>query len=312
MEKPKEFFFIEEFTFVVKEYVERVWMFTRDCSLSDLFLQEKDILLEVNQPGITSWMPGIEFEGKILKSYIFKGKCTKVVTYQNYKKIKWQFNLFEDSLIKVHETLHYLPSSTKTVILVQIKFSNERERNVFRQIEGGKKLEKLFNKAEEIITKISKNLYQFESCILRANMEDIWKIMTKMNKLKLIAPKMRLISPDETEEEEKVGEIKTITVLGGNPKSYKIKVTFIQKRPNSKRWVYAFESVEGNEEFVPIQSAAIHITRVSNEECQLCYFHDFKSYVPFKFIKGLSNDKIYVLDSIKDYLENFNQKAEGK
>ena len=80
----------------------------------------------------------------------------------------------------------------------------------------------------------------------------------------------------------------------------------MDKRPNIKKWVYEFETLSpkanGN---IPYQRVAIHITRISDQENQVSFSHEFKTYIPFKFIKLLSSEKVYLLDSVKDYLENF-------
>ena len=58
----------------------------------------------------------MEFKGKFLKTFDYTGKCVDVITYRNYKKIKWEFHIFENNLVKVSESLYNIPSSTSTLI----------------------------------------------------------------------------------------------------------------------------------------------------------------------------------------------------
>lgn len=302
----KEKYYIEEFTFTIKENMERVWMFMRDCSLSDLLLEDDDILLEVFDLPQMLWIPGIVFGGKFLKTFDYKGSCYKVCTYPNFKKIKWDFTIFSNNKVKVAESFFPIPSQGSTLVHLQLKFNNDNVRNIFRQLGGEKRLTKLFKSVEEIVLKISKNLSQFESCIIKAPMQDIWEFMTKVNKLKLIAPKSKLTCEDETDEEEKTGTIKTLSLEDDDTYTCKIKVVKIEKKANLKRWVYEYETLmEAEEGQIPTQTVSIHITRVNDDECHVSFYHDFKTYIPFKYIKLLSSEKVYILDSVKDYLENF-------
>lgn len=305
-EKEKEEYYPEEFTFIIKENVERLWMFMRDCSLSDLLLKEDDVLLEVFDVPQMCFMPGIVFGGKFLKTFEYKGYCSKVITYPNFKKIKWIFTIFSNNIVKVAESFFPIPSKSNTLVHLKVKFNNENIRLIFRQLGGESRLKKLFLSVEEMVHKISKNLSQFESCIIRAPMPNIWDIMTKINRVKLIAPKTNLYSEDETKEEEVLGGIKTVSIENGLQIKYKIKNIKIDKRPNIKSWVYEFSTLDSEKDKkVPTQQVSIRITRVSDQECQVSFIHDFKTYIPFKYLKSLSSEKAYILDSVKDYLENF-------
>ena len=102
----------------------------------------------------------------------------------------------------------------------------------------------------------------------------------------------------------KIGQIYKLK-YNNNQGFYHVKLNYYNSNPKSNKWVLAFEASDGFPK-IPFQKVVISLTKINNEDCQLSIFHEFKEPAKHELIMKLGKEKRYMMNSLKDYLENFN------
>lgn len=297
-----------EYSYQINHSISRVWVIIRDAAASSLLICEDHFPIIITK-GKETWTVGTEFCGKMKQFGEYYGKCIKVKNFPQIKKLKWEIKssrlhspiTYESQLYKAEE------DEDRTILLIKLKFYEQESYNSY--LLAKEQYEKLndnfINKINVALTDSTLNLYQYEAGLIYSSMEKIWEFVTNLISLKKIAPLIRMDCDNEDETYSIIpGEEKKISI--DNHKGYYITKTLkYDKRKSWNKWIFCYTIVSG-EPKVPRQLIFITLSKINSNECQLSFFNEFKEPAKSEFIKGLSNQKKYIIQSIKDYLENYN------
>lgn len=305
-EKAKSCRYIFEFAKVINHIIDRVWYLVRDASISSALFPDDSCPLIV-KPGNNTWTINNEFYGKVTELGDFVGKCLKVQNFPQMKKIKWRIKTSEQKIIFDFEyQLFKITESDSSVLFWKIEFLDEEGYSKFQN--SKEKLTKIWEnytkKINEVLVTSPMNLFQFEAGVIASKMKNIWEFMTDLHKLKKIAPLMKIDCEDtDCNLAAPPGTIMKVTANGGKD-FFMIKTIKCDKRPNWNKWLLVFE-IFGGQPKIPHQIALSTLTKINYEECHLASFHEFREPATMEYIKYLSEEKKYIIGSVKDYLENY-------
>lgn len=297
-----------EYSYLFKHSINRLWVILRDAGATSLLLPEHHFPLIITK-GKETWSIGTEFYGKTTEFGEYFGKVTKVKNFPQHKKLTWDLTCpskmmpfrFETHLYKVEE------EEESTVILQKLTFFEQNSYSYFieRQHAYEKMISDLHSKINVMLEQSSLNLFQYEGGVIYSSIEKIWELITDLTKLKKIAPLIKLdCDNSDNNYSQTVGEEVKLSV--DNHKGYYIVKTLkFDRRPNWNKWIFCY-SVSPGVPKIPKQIVYISLSKISENECQVSFFHDFKEFGSNDYIKALTNQKKYVIKSIKDYLENYN------
>ena len=131
-------------------------------------------------------------------------------------------------------------------------------------------------------------------------MEDIWYFLVNLKELKKIAPLIPFDNLNLTELNiEQIYEIyfqKTILI--------KIQIQFIDKKIGWNKWIIVIKIFD-DEHKISANLLIMQLYKINSNECQLFIIQSFLEPVSQELIKKFSHFKIYAINSIKDYLENY-------
>lgn len=293
-----------ECTRTFKQNIERVWYVVRDASLLSFLNSEKHFPLIVKN-GKATWNVDNEFQGKILGGEDFSGKCIESIAFPHNKKLKWYIQTESGKNFNIVISLFKVTEDDTTLILWKLiyldKDSLEKYKINNEKFQSG--WIELMQRVERILKESSLNLFQYEGGVINSKMNDIWEFITNFQKLKNIAP-LITFDADTSLVSIQPGEVRKIFYC--NQKGfYLIKIILYDKRPNWNKWIYAFEAFYGVPK-IPFQRVFVTLTKINKDECHLSIFHEFKEPTSPEVIKTLSNQKKYIINSIKDFLENYN------
>jgi hypothetical protein len=157
------------------------------------------------------------------------------------------------------------------------------------------------NKINEILCN-STDISQYEGGIISGKMDDIWEFILNTIKLKNIAP---LIHLDGEIDLNKINEGDEIQMFYDNHnKNFMIKCKLKEKKDNWNKWFIIFHLFSGNPK-IPEQELIIELTKINNNDCQLILFTKYFEPEINENIQKISQNKKYIINSIKDYLENY-------
>ena len=282
-------------TYIFKYSIERIWILIKNISILSLFGGQKfnPIYIKGNNDII-----GSEFIGLLIEKYPYKKKIKKMFEIPGYKKIKWIFNFENGGLLHFKIELFKVTEDNTTISI--ITFKNNKILDEFMKILNEKK-QKYYESIEKFLQESIIDLIQFESGIISGSMEDIWEFITNIKKLKMIAP---LINFDGNEDIKinKCCEI-LICKLENNTKQITIKVIIINKNEKWNKWVYILQLLKN--EHIPSQKLIVELTKINQKDCQLSILNKFDEYADNDYIQQISEKKKYIINSIKDYLENY-------
>ena len=215
-----------------------------------------------------------------------------------YKKIKWIFNFENGGLLHLKIELFKVTEDNTTVSIISCK-NNKISDEIMKII--NEKKQKYYETIETILQESVIDLIQYESGIISGSMEDIWEFVTNITKLKMIAP---LINFDGNEDIKiiKYCDI-LICKLDNNTKQITIKVLVINKNEKWNKWVYILQLLKN--QHIPSQKLIVELTKINQKDCQLSILNKFDEYADNDYIQQISEKKKYIINSIKDYLENY-------
>lgn len=297
-----------EYSYQINHSISRVWVIIRDAPASSLLTTEDHFPIIITK-GKETWTVGTEFCGKMKEFGEYYGKCIKVKNFPQIKKLQWEMKtqtipspiIYESQLYKTEE------DEESTILLIKLKFYDEESYNNYLLLKDKyeKLNEKFINKINVTLTDSTLNLYQYEAGLIYSSMDKIWEFVTNLISLKKIAPLIRMDCDNEDETYSTVpGTEKKISI--DNHKGYYITKTLkYDKRKSWNKWIFCY-TISSGEPKVPRQLIFITLSKINSNECQLSFFNEFKEPARSEFIKGLSNQKKYIIQSIKDYLENYN------
>ena len=293
-----------EDSYRIDQPIDRIWYIVRDASILGLLNTEKHFPI-ITKGNVNSWTIGGQFKGYAVGLGEYSGKCLKVKNFPQIKKVKWLIQPESGrSQLYLSFNLYQISNTVSTVLLIKSRIIF---RGPFMQNQEIHKsnLSRMVEKVKEILKQSSLNLFQYESAVITASMEDIFRYVDDPIELKKIAP---LITFDSSNEKFSSRSTKgDIRVISYNNKrySYHAKTVLFDKRPNWNKWIFCYDAYGGSPNKIPLQRVLISITKINNHDCYLSIFHDFKEPVSHEVLKELSIKKKYIIHSIKDFLENY-------
>ena len=221
------------------------------------------------------------------------------------KKIKWLFNIKSKDYLIIKIELFKVTEDNTCVLMSKMKLENIKYIKIVEKIYKDDPPNTLFKNVEELLENNPINLFQYESGIVNAKMEDVWNIVTDFNNLSAIAPNNDCL-PNINIRKMSKGETKTIPFFCENElKEINITLQHIDERKGWNKWLFVILISSGVPNKTPKHTVVIQLTKINKDECQLSFISKFHDSIDTQKFKDISRRKKYLLLSIKDYFDNF-------
>ena len=293
-----------DYTHHFKQNIERIWEIVKTLDFIFVINNTKHYPLIIKK-GSNIWDYGNIFEGKIFDTYEFNAKVVKVHLYSELKKLEWIFFLGNGENFRLKLIVYKVTEDNSSVLNMKIKYIPSFKENLIFKIKEKFNKNDYIKGIEEMLKKESVFLYQYESGIIPGIMGDIWEILTDYSKLVLIAPNNRCFVPININN-AKVGDILNIPMTIKNIEGYlEIKIDLKEKKNGWNKWAFGYSFIGGGPFKVAKQSIIVQLTKINKYETQLCIFTKIYDKIAMEMCKYLSQQKKFVISSIKEYFEKF-------
>ena len=291
-------------SYLFKQDIERVWLIVKNFDLLAL-INNKGNYPCISDKGQDTWIIGNEFKGNLFGLFPFKARVEKCVNLPDMKKIKWLFNIKNKDYLLIKIELFKVTGDNTCALYMKIKLENTQYLKKVEKIFKDETPTLLFKNIEEILEKEPINLFQYESGIINAKMEEVWNIVTNFNSLSAIAPNNNIL-PNINIGEMSKGETKTVLFYCDN-QLQEIDITLQHKdeRKGWNKWLFVLLISYGVSSKQPKQTILIQLTKINKEECQISFISKFHDSIDTKKFKEMAKRKKYILLSLKDYFDNF-------
>ena len=195
-------------SYLFKQDIERVWLIVKNFDLLAL-INNKGNYPCISDKGQDTWIIGNEFKGNLFGLFPFKARVEKCVNLPDMKKIKWLFNIKNKDYLLIKIELFKVTEDNTCALYMKIKLENTQYLKKVEKIFKDETPTLLFKNIEEILEKEPINLFQYESGIINAKMEEVWNIVTNFNSLSAIAPNNNIL-PNINIGEILKGETRTV------------------------------------------------------------------------------------------------------
>ena len=296
--------YIFQNTYHFKQDIGRVWFFLKNFDCLSLISNDGHYPC-INIKGKDTWNVENIFKGNLHKIYSFVAKVEKNMNFPEMKAIKWMFyNIKDNYYFNIKLSLFQVTEDNSTVLLKKVKFEKNEIIN-YEEIKNTFNSVNLYKYIDGLLDNDPINLLRYESGIINGKMEDIYSVISDTSKISAIAPNNHVM-PNFSLKDLNVGEKKEVSLLKDN-KIEKFYVTLKCKEtvPGYNKWVIAMEITGGQNKIPPKHTSLIQLTKINNNECQLIMLTKYHEPVDPKEFNKCSNDKKYIIMSIKDYFENF-------
>ena len=293
-----------DYTHHFKQNIERIWEIVKTLDFLFIINKTKHYPLIIKK-GSNIWDYGNIFEGKIFDTYEFNAKVVKLNLYSELKKLEWIFFLGNGENFRLKLNLYKVTEDNSSVLNMKIKYIPSFKDSLLIKIKEKFNKNDYIKGIEEMVKKQSVFLYQYESGIIPGNMENIWEILTDYSKLVLIAPNNKCFVPININN-TKVGDMLNIPMTIKGIEGYlEIKIDLKENKIGWNKWAFGYSFIVGGPFRVIKQSIIVQLTKINKQETQLCIFTKIYDKIPMEMCKCLSQQKKFVISSIKDYFENF-------
>jgi hypothetical protein len=299
----KKSFLIYEASYQSNHDTNRLFNFIKNIDF--LLMLDKSIHhIPINIIGKDTFTVGNIFKGILFNSFPYVCKVLKYKNSNKKKEIKWELTTkHTKNLIRIFQIIlkiYKVTDDNTSVIYLKIKSLNFNEELKNFNQNCDSIFKDLILKIECALSNSIKDLIQIESGIISASMEDIWYFLVNLKELKKIAPLMPFDNLNLTELNiDQIYEIyfqKTILI--------KIQIQFIDKKIGWNKWIIAIKIFD-DEHKISANLLVMQLCKINSNECQLFLIQSFLEPVSQEIIKKFSDFKIYAINSIKDYLENY-------
>lgn len=281
--------------------IERVWSYFQN--LENLKTNFKLDSLDIKKANKNNNEKNNDFEG-IYYDSTFHAKLLKTKNFCELKKVQWIFYFDNDEIFKLKITFYKITEDNSTVIDLKVTYVPKLGKNIIDQIMSEINHFQLFADIETNIQKKFNMIFQYESCIIQGNPDDIWDLLSDNSKLVFIAPNNDCFLPLNINT-MKVGEIVEINMkIKESDVKIKVKFDLVRKTIGSK-WIFCYTILGGEPFDILKQTLFVQLTRVNELETQVCIFTKIHENINSEMIIYLANKKKYVLNSLKDYFMNF-------
>ena len=298
-----------EYVYTFKHSIDRVWVILRDVAATGLLLSHHYFPVIITK-GQESWSIGTEFFGKVIGFGEFFAKCVKVRNFPQWKKLVWEvYQTINTKPFYYQYHLYQVDDEQEeiTVFVLKIKFYDKPSYDNFlaKKEEYEKVKGNFIVKINTILNESNLNLYQYEGAQIYSSMDKIWEFIVNLHLLKKVAPLIRLDCENpNTILSPNVGEEIKVS-LDNHSSNAVLKTIKYDKRKNWNKWLICYLATSDSKEY-PKQQICVTLTKVNDNECQLSWINDFKEPATSDFVKSISIQKKYIIQSVKDYLENYN------
>ena len=302
--KKEDFKKINDCTYHFKQNIERVWNILKNFEMI-LILNNSNHYPCIMKIGSNTFTLGNIFEGKFFALYDFHAKVLREKNFPELKKLETIFYLEDGEIFKLKIILYKVTKDDSCVLNWISKYAQKFGENLIFQIKSKFKGKELFQKIENILEKQPIDLYQYESGIIQGKMEDIWEVLTDNSKLFSIAPNNKCFVPININN-VKVGDIVNVSMnIKGIEGALEIKLDLKEEKKGWNKWIFVYSILGGQPFKVPRQSVFVQLTKINKVETQLSVFTKIYDPINNEIFKHLSYKKKYVINSLKDYFENF-------
>lgn len=292
----------EEYVGHIRPDIERVWY----------FIQRFDILLLVHNQGHYPLVfikgndtkkVGNQFRGNLFSFFPFVAKVNKNKDFPEFKKVEWLFLVRNKYYMSVKIELMKVTDDNSTTIIEKFKFDN---KEIFFELSKffEKTKSQLFNKIETILENEPINLAIYESGLINGKMEDIWDIITDLDKLSGVAPNNSFPSGVNLRKLNK-GQKEEFSLRYKNKLEYFVaNLVCREEKPGWNKWLIICEVSRKNSN-TKEGSILFQLTKINNNLCQLTIIQKFFKAKIAEEIREIKDKIKYTIISIKDYFDNF-------
>ena len=302
-EENEEKLYVKETTYHFNFNIERVWLIVKNFQYV-LFLNNWKNFVPINIKGKDTFELGNEFYGKLFSELPFQAKVIKNISIPHFKHISWNITYFfqnKNYITKITEKLYKVTDSDTCVFVLKFKGSEEFHEIMKKIKPEDLTFENIVNKINELLSNSVIDLVQYEGGVISGKMEDIWEFVLNTIKLKKIAP---LIDHDGDFDFSEMKEGDEAKIFYNHNKYVYVKCRLKEKRDNWNKWLIIFNIKSGYPK-IPEHDYIIELTKINNKDCQLVILSKYNEPETNENIQIISQKKKYIINSIKDYLENY-------
>ena len=286
--------------------IDRVWLVARNFLRISIINGRKHFPPIVTK-GKDSFTTGNEFEGRIFGIIPYVGKVIKVLNFSQLRKITWELNTSLNEKIIIKSIVYQVTKDNTSLLRIKSKYNSDRINNYMNYGEFKYEYIDILKKIEKLLDESSLELFQYESAIINAKMEDLFYFITNGEKVNKLFPNINLLRINLLNI--KVGEI--FTVVSKNHEIFNIKVIQLDKKEGVKNWVLTVELIDGKP-FVAKQIIKYNFWKINNYECQISIKHEFIEKISPEILENLSLRKKSFLKLLQNYYLNNNDKKKEK
>jgi hypothetical protein len=292
-----------EGTYQTKHSTNRLFNFIKNMEFI-IMLSKTIHHIPINIVGNNTYNEGNIFKGILFFSFPYICKVLKYKNSNLLKEIKWELTTkYIKNLIKIFHIkikLYKVTDDNTTIIYLKIESLNYIDDKINFEKKSDYFFKDFIFKIENFLSKSNIDLIQIESGIILASMEDIWYFLVNMKELKKIAP---LIPFDDLNLTE-LNTDKIYDFIIFKDLLVKIKIIMIDKKIGWNKWIILIKTF-GEDNKISANDLLIQLLKINSKECQVYLIHSFLEPVSQDVINKFSYFKIYIIKSIKDYLENY-------
>lgn len=287
-----------------KQDIERVWLIIRSFDILTLISNQGDYPC-IFIKGQDTWKEGNQFKGTNFGLYPYVAKVNKSVNLPEMKKIEWLINIKNSEYYMMTVELFKVTEDNTTVALREFKFEKSQLKEELEQKLLNDNKIKIFNDIEKILEKEPINLLKYESGIISGKMEDIWKFILNFNNVTAIAPNNNYLPNININNLIIEKKSEASVFYNDEIRTFDIVLKCKEEKPGWNKWMVVVEVSGGHPKKIPKHIVLLQLTKINNNECQLTLLTKFYEPIDNSEFKELSSRKKYLLNSVKDYFENF-------
>ena len=287
-----------------KKDIERIWLPIRSFEFLSILSNQHHypcIILK----GCNTWVEGNEFKGIILGMIPFVARVNECMDIPEMKKIEWLLNINNNEYFTLGIELFKVTEDNTTVAIKQFKFENEELKKNTENF-GYKIFDNIiFENIEFILKQNPINLLKYESTIINGKMEDVWDIITDYTKFTAIAPNNNYLPNINIRNMKKDEKIEAELFSNNEIINCELILKYKEDNPSWHKWLIVLEISAGNPKIIPKHNAIIQLIKISDKKCQLGLLTYFLEPIDTQEFKKYTDKKKYLLNSFKDYFDNF-------
>ena len=287
-----------------KKDIESIWLVIRSFDMLSMLSNVYNypcIILK----GKDTWEEGNEFKGIILGMAPFVAKVNECMILPEIKKIEWLLNLNNNEYFILGIELFKVTEDNTTVVLKQFKYETEALKKKTEKSDYKMYDNILFENIELILNNNPINMLKYESTVLNGKMEDIWDIITDYSKFTSIAPNNNYLPNINIRNLKKDEKVQTKSFYNNEIINFELILKYKEENPGWNKWLIVLELSAISPTKIPRHTVAIQLIKISDKKCQLSLFTKFLESIDNQEYEKYSDKKKYLLNSFKDYFDNF-------